>query len=660
MQCISILTSIVLLAASSQAARAALPVSQTAAPDQVVLEMSRAFGSKNTKRLSALLPQARGHALEAWAAYWELRARLESASSEEIQQFFSRYAGSYQEDRLRNDYLLLLGQRRDWAAFSTELPKFRMNDDRQVRCYALAVDAANVDHSAEIKHEWFAQKDHDEGCAYAAGVLWAEKKISAADIWRKARLGMQSRRPAVVKAALDMLGRNNAQWLAKIARNDEQFLLKSGRTGDASAKEWALLALIHLALSDADRAAHLLQQLLGSQLNEEQRHWAWGVIGQQAARRLSEQALDYFAKVPAGELSDEQLGWRARAALRQGQWALVLTSVQAMSEQAAQEPVWVYWHGRAISALASSPSQRAQATHLLQGIAGVRGFYEQLALDELGQRLQPPAAPLPLSTEEKTAVRADAGLSRALLAIEIGLRSEGVREWNYVTRLHRPGGMSDRELLAAAELACERKVWDRCINASERTRSVVDFAQRFPLPYREVVLARSSQIGLDPAYVYGLIRQESRFVMNSRSSVGAAGLMQVMPATARWTAQKIGLVNFQPQQLSERDTNIAIGTGYLKLLLEHFDGSQPLAAAAYNAGPNRARSWRNAAAGTAPETAIWIENLPFSETRDYVKKVLANSTSYAALITGQPQSLKARLGTIAPASAALASERDLP
>jgi soluble lytic murein transglycosylase len=168
------------------------------------------------------------------------------------------------------------------------------------------------------------------------------------------------------------------------------------------------------------------------------------------------------------------------------------------------------------------------------------------------------------------------------------------------------------------------------------------------MPFRVAVLARTKQISMDPAYVYGLIRQESRFIMDAKSTVGASGLMQVMPATARWTAKKIGLVDFQPSQITDRDTNIAIGTGYLKLVLDNFGGSMPMAAAAYNAGPNRPRQWRGQAGAPVLEAAIWAENVPFSETRDYVKKVLSNTTNYAALITGLPQSLKARLGTVGP------------
>jgi soluble lytic murein transglycosylase len=292
----------------------------------------------------------------------------------------------------------------------------------------------------------------------------------------------------------------------------------------------------------------------------------------------------------------------------------------------------------------------------------VRGFYEQLALEELGQKITVPPRPEPLTAPEKDAALRNPGLSRAIYAIAIGLRPEGVREWNYSTSLHQKSssgerGMGERELLAAAQLACDRQIWDRCINTSERTKTVMDFEQRFPMPFRDTVVKRSQAINLDPSYVYGLMRQESRFVMDARSGVGASGLMQVMPATARWTAKKIGLSGFSPEQLNDRDTNITIGTAYLKLALDNLGGSMAMAAAAYNAGPGRPRTWRN---GPVLDAAIWAENVPFSETRDYVKKVLSNSSNYAAILTGQPQSLKSRLGLIGPRDIAAPPEENLP
>ena len=324
--------------------------------------------------------------------------------------------------------------------------------------------------------------------------------------------------------------------------------------------------------------------------------------------------------------------------------------------------------------LARSVSNRFTAA--LAGLGGQISFYGKLAAEELGGRWTLPQTPQPLTAVERDVARELPGLSRALRLIDIGLRNEGVREWNFTLR-----GMHDRELLAAAQWACERQVWDRCINTSERTRVEIDLAQRFPTPYRDQVLARARDAGVDEAFMFGLIRQESRFIVDARSQVGASGLMQVMPATARWTAGKIGLP-FRPDMINDRDVNLRLGASYLRIVLDDFGGSQAMAAAAYNAGPGRPRRWRE---GATLEPAAWAEGIPFAETRDYVKKVLSNAVVYSALLARGPTAvttatdgggggtaaaggagLKARLGPpVGPrvglrTEAALAAERDIP
>ncbi|MBH1978907.1 MAG: lytic transglycosylase domain-containing protein, partial [Comamonadaceae bacterium] len=569
----------------------------------------------------------------------------------------------YQEDRLRNDWLLLLGQRRDWAQFAAYHPQYRMQDDREVRCYALLVDqikgTAPANAGDDVQKAWFALRDADDGCTHAASQFYTDRKISALDVWRKARLAVEANRPRAARNAVEIVAPESLDKMRELLDAPTKYLRAHSTAGGKVRQELVLLALIKLATSDVDAAVAQLDSKWGVHLSPEERNWAWGVMGKAAAQRLSSDAPGYFANVTRDtDLSDDQLAWKVRAALRAGQWTVVRKAVDAMSEEARQDSTWVYWKARALLAGRPQEAERAQAQRLLQSIAGTRGFYEQLALEELGQRVTLPPAPAPLTDEEKAAAKANLGLNRGLYAILMGLRSEGVREWNYTTNLHDNGGMSDRALLAAADFACQQQVWDRCINTSERTRSLIDMQQRFPMPFQSAVVERAQAIGLDPAYVYGLIRQESRFIMDARSHVGASGLMQVMPATARWTAKKIGLTDFRPEQLNQRDTNIAIGTAYLKLALDDFAGSMPLAAAAYNAGPGRPRNWRN---GAVLDAAIWAENVPFAETRDYVKKVLANTTNYAALITGQPQSLKSRLGTIGPRNTAEPeANKDLP
>jgi soluble lytic murein transglycosylase len=629
--------------------------------DEVILEMSQVFKKGDKNRLSSLLPQTRGHVLEPLAAYWEMRTRLDNAPASEIRGFLNAYKGSYYEDRLRNDWLLQLGKRRDWAGFTAEYPRYRMRDDRELRCYALATEAMNskADVAEEAKRLWYSLREADDGCTYVADHLHSGKQINGLDLWRKARIAMDANRPRAAQAAVDIEAPRLSEQVGLIHADPERYLDKRIIAITKNRKELAVLALIRLAANDPEQAAQLLDKRWATQLSPEERNWTWAVIGKQAAQKLQNEAGGYFAKVQKdSDLNDDLLMWKVRASLRQSQWRQVLTATQAMSPELQKDPAWVYWRARALMATARDTAQQQEAQGLLRSIASARGFYEQLALEDLGQAITTPERPAALTAQEKATAQLNPGLQRALYAIAIGLRAEGNREWNYTTNLHTPGGMNDRELLAAADLACQRQVWDRCINTSERTKELFDHEQRFPMPLREIVVRRANDIQLDPAYVYGLIRQESRFIMDARSHVGASGLMQVMPATAKWTAKKIGLTNFTPEQITDREVNVAIGTGYLKLVLDDFEGSMPMATAAYNAGPSRPRNWRN---GPVLEAAIWAENIPFQETRDYVKKVLSNTTNYAAILTRQPQSLKARLGSVGPRNSAMTEvKKDLP
>jgi soluble lytic murein transglycosylase len=186
--------------------------------------------------------------------------------------------------------------------------------------------------------------------------------------------------------------------------------------------------------------------------------------------------------------------------------------------------------------------------------------------------------------------------------------------------------------------------YDVAINTAEKTRLTHDFALRYPTPYRDMMQSYAKENQLDVAWVYGLIRQESRFISYARSGVGASGLMQVMPATAKWIAKRLGIGEFRPAMISELDTNIQFGTHYLRYTLDQMDGQSVMATAAYNAGPSRPKRW---VAAHDLEGAIYAESIPFSETREYVKKVMANAYFYAQRLGTRVQTLKQRLGVVA-------------
>ena len=394
-------------------------------------------------------------------------------------------------------------------------------------------------------------------------------------------------------------------------------------------------------------ASEALQGPLLQRLPQEDQRYLWGRIAHEGARRHYEEALAWYAHAGQALLGDDALAWKARAALRQGRWQTVRDAIDPMSAEAREDSAWTYWYGRSLAA--QGQADGAKAYYLR--IAGQTDFYGLLAIEELGYVAAiPEPAPAP-KDEEVAAARRVPGLERALELFRLGLRSEAVREWVFTIR-----GMEDRTLLAAAELARRAEVYDRAINTADRTKREHNFGLRYLAPFREVFGEYARGHGLEEAWVLGLVRQESRFIVDARSVAGARGLMQLMPRTASWVARKIGFRDYHPKRVAEVETNVTLGTGYLKMVLDDL-GHPLLASAAYNAGPGRARRWRDA---RPLEGAVYAETIPFNETRDYVKKVMANTVFYAALHGGKALSLKQRLGTVGAKSTSDRFNENLP
>jgi len=643
-------------AAPAQAARpviavppvklAGLPPTPQTPALQALVAARDANDRKQWSVLGMLAPQARGDLLGNYPQYWLLRYQLWNPPGNvppkaEASRFLQDNAGTYLAERLRGSWILAAARSGDFETVRElgDLP----DANAQTRCAILearhltgqrATAKQALDTFAPGKDCWNL---YDQ--LVADGVLgWDEIQPQLRGAIEVDRTGDARKFASYIfeskdQKALDALLKSPMKWLT---RQDHKLV---GR----NEKELATLALARLARQDLDVADAYLRREWAGNLPKSNLAWVRNQYALIAALNLDSRADSWYRE--AGntvELTDYNGAWRVRSALRQPKidWRWVDDSIDHMSKAQRAEPVWVYWKARGDAAR----GRAAQAQQAYAGIADQYHFYGQLAAEELGRPITVPPRPAPVTDQEMTEARANAGLRRAVHLFRLGWRSEAVGEWNFALR-----GMSDRQLLAAAELARAEDIYDRVVNTSERTEKEVDFTQRYIAPFEGRVTAQANAISLDPAWVYGLIRQESRFVMNARSHVGASGLMQLMPATAKWVARKIGMADYSPSSVNDFDTNTILGTNYLNIVLTGLDGSQVLASAGYNAGPGRPRTWR-ATLSHPVEGAIFAETIPFTETRLYVKHVMSNATYYAAMFSGQPQSLKARLGRIEPAS----------
>ena len=622
------------------------------ANDEAVLGAYAAFRAGDPDRLARHAAALAGHVLEPWAGYWKLRLRIEDAKSADVQRFLTRHQGTYLADLLRGDWLRELGRRGEWQAFERELGPLAQ-DDLELSCYAWSARLARGDGDAavEARAAWLEPRELPDSCVPLSDKLLRSGVIDIAQIWQRVRLLLDNGQVSAARRAFAYLPSReqpDERLLTQAAVAPQKLLAQPPKNLDKRAtREMLLFAVSRLARSDARAAAAVLEGALGQQLPAQERNYLWVRVATQGAMEHRPEALDWYALAGDTPLADEHLAWKARAALRAGQWQTVREAIDPMSILARQDPAWTYWYGRLRAAQGDPDGARAYYLR----IAGQPYFYSLLATEELGGAVSIPL-PFHVPTEEEVdAARQHPEIARALELFRLGLRAEATKEWMFAVR-----SMEDRQLLAAAELARRAAVYDRAIGTAGRTEQLHDYRTRYLAPFRDVFSSYAGANDLEEAWVLGVVRQESRFVVDARSGAGASGLMQLLPGTARWVAHKTGYRGYSAKRVADVETNVALGTRYLKFVLDG-TGHPLLASAAYNAGPNRARRWTPA---HSMEGAVFVESIPFNETREYVKRVMASTVHYALLLEGRSTSLKQRMGMVAGRSGAVLAVEEIP
>jgi soluble lytic murein transglycosylase len=620
------------------------------ATDKDILAARDAFDRRDSKTLDTIRQRiaGSGHPLVPYVSYWWFSTNLwQSGASaltqaHEISAFLEANPDTPITEALRRDWLRVLGVADAWHLFAPAVAKYT-GDDAEVICHHWRYRLSRNDRDAltEIKSAFVSGKYAVENCH----VVYAEAKsldaISSEDVWARLRRTLEANQPAEARRTAALLPSMSSRFdagLSAIASDPAKFLsTQKPEAKTRSTVELFLYAITRLARSDAARAATLLEKFSGP-LAKENQAYAWTQIGLYGGMQHEPEAVTWFRQAreakPALALSDTQAAWKARAAMRAQDWPMVREAIEAMSAGERRESGWRYWQARALAATGHPDGARI----LRESLARELGFYAVLAAEELGINAAPQwqAAYKP-NRAELDAALARPAMQRTLALYRLDMKTEGFREWSLAMR-----GLNDQELLAAAEVARQASIPDRAIGAAVRTLSVHDFAQRFPTPHRSDLQATARANRLDEAWVYGLIRQESRFMADARSRVGAMGLMQLMPATAKWAAGRVGMKNLDLNRVNDVPVNLSLGSYYLRHVLDDL-GHPVLATAAYNAGPGRAKRWR---AAQPLEGAIYAESIPFNETRDYVKQVMTNAWYYAHRFGGSKVSLKEMMGKV--------------
>jgi len=606
-----------------------------------------AFRVGDAVRLDRIAARLKHSPLEPYLAYYQLRMRLETADAATVQAFLARPDDTPMIDHMRAEWLKLLGKKQQWDAFAAEYPRL-LSEDTELTCYAL--QARRSLQEGEVLHEarnlWLSGgKEFPESCTPLFDAALAGGIINEADVWLRVRLALEA---GSVSLARQLSGKLPAQRafpaaaLDSAAADPERYLSKAKLENASEAKRMVALFALQRLAKQLPQLAYTRWEKIAAYFNADEQRYFYAWLGYEAARALDARALKWFRAAGDAPLTEQQLAWRTRAALRAQDWQEVLASVARMPPQQQSEGAWRYWRAHALKAL----GQPVEAEEMFFALSREYNFYGQLAAEEIGVVSAPgimPAGYQP-SKEELNAMLAQPAIQRTLALYRMDLRTDAAREWAWALR-----NFDDKQLLIASEIARRNEMYDRAISAADRTVQLHDFSLRYLAPYRESLRGHIQHYGLEEAWVYGLMRQESRFVTLAKSEAGATGLMQIMPATARWLARKLGMKDYRHPLVRQMETNLTLGTYYMKTVLAWFDNSPVLASAAYNAGPSRARQWRG---DTPLEGAIYAETIPFDETRGYVKKVMSNTVYYAQLFGQPPHSLKQRLGVIAAKDAA--------
>ncbi|MEE9351457.1 MAG: transglycosylase SLT domain-containing protein, partial [Thiotrichaceae bacterium] len=313
--------------------------------------------------------------------------------------------------------------------------------------------------------------------------------------------------------------------------------------------------------------------------------------------------------------------WMARMALREGKWQQLNSAIDAMSEEVAQRDIWQYWKARA----SSQTGNKKLATQLYSQLAENATFYGFLSADQLNQEY---------SVFEKNNedwencaenVQIVSPIYRAMEWFELGKDSLAYKEWFWALKHMNKDGK-----LAAAALALKLDKPILAVRSVAKTKDWNQVGLRFPLLYKNLITEMSGQNGVNPAWVYGIMRRESVFNKKAVSGARAMGLMQLLPSTARYVGKQLGLARVRKSDLLTPKLNVKLGSAYLSGMLKDFDGSYVKATAGYNAGPSRSVKW-------TPKKTIdadqWVESIPFKETRKYVRAVMAYTTIYDHKLT---------------------------
>lgn len=622
-------------------------VSITHAADEQFNAALQAANAGNIGLLQQYQASMQNDVLGYYPEYWSLNANLSAQPSSNIVNFAQRYPQSAMAEKLVADYV---EEKVKQADFTTAQPvlQYVTNADQAESCAVAQVRAKSGDPLvfAEYKDVWLTTNSQPESCTGLGRMMLSSPLMTEQDrqqrLWGQLRAGQSGQ--ALATAQTLGMSLSLAQ-LNQIQANPLNYLWSAPKASTAD-HAYLVFAMGRLADSDLNSAMSAVKRAAeGTPLQVQKALYrAVGYIGGTTVMKnnFNREVLNYLDASYGLPFSSEEAEIYARQAIRFSSWESLIRAIDAMSVTQKQEDRWQYWLARASEKRGDASSKRT-AQEIFKKLAQGDDYHNLLAKDKLGQSYNNIPNNVQPTNSDVQRLSQDIHFSRAFALRRVNAPDNYInREWNWAVRqayLKHDDGL----LLAAAKRATDMGWYDRAIYAADRTANKHNYSYRYAMPHQNYVVSHSRNAGIDPAWAYGLMRQESRFNTGARSHVGAGGLMQIMPDTAKLVARQMG-ETYNPAALSDMNTNIRYGTFYLSMIQSQLSSSPVLATAGYNAGPNRARRWQPDSQSIAADQ--YTESIPLTETRDYVKHVMTNATHYGVLLGQGAQSIEKRMNVI--------------
>ena len=603
---------------------------------EIYQQAEHAFKIRRYETFRKLLADLEDYPLYPYLEYRNLMRQQSRLSTGQIDSFLDDNDNTVIGDRLRADMLRYYARQQRWNDY---IKYYQPGQGTSAYCKYLQAMLQTDRHDEalhQVKELWLTGKSQPKACDSVFDAWEQAGHLSTEMIWKRIELAMNNGRTRLARYIAKQLpasDRDLATLWSKIHRKPELVtkpgLLKANHPMSSTILTHALKRMSRI---DPDKAIELLATLQQNQhfssLEIEQIHKQ---IGLSKARKHHSDAVFWLAKVSDVAADNYTQEWFIRAAIRNGDWAQVITAIEKLPPQQQSDLRWQFWWAYANEELGNLND----ASGIYHYLAGKRSYYGFLAADRLNLPYSFEDRPLDVDASELASISHYPEAIRARELFKLNRIGDARREWQKLTQT-----LNRREKLAASQLAHRWGWHDRAIVTMGKTDYRDDIALRFPLPLKDTIESYSQQHSIETAWTYAIIRRESAFMQDARSSQGALGLMQIMPGTARNVARNMKVKYRGRDSLLATDTNIKLGTGYLGQMLQRLD-NQALATAAYNAGPHRVEDWLPE---HQPMDAIrWVETIPFTETREYVSNVLAYTIIYQHLMSNQYTRLTQRM-----------------